>query len=144
MPERKYELSFNTAVTAIIDENGVVDGEAHCLKVAPLRAKIMQIDGIDDCIIERYGINLWYQSIVITPEALLAAISEIIETTVEREDLFPLRGDKIPRVIHTSSGAKVRPRPPVYRPPARRKKREPSMFDLFDPRGSAFDPRGWF
>jgi hypothetical protein len=94
--EQKFKLYFNTAVTGINPETGEWDSEAHYSTVAPLRGKVMQIDGLADCFIARYAIEITYMSNVAEQTALIKAVQKAVAEVSDMEGFFPLRGDKTP------------------------------------------------
>jgi hypothetical protein len=92
------EFKFNTAITGVDESDGTFDEAAHKRAVLPLRGKIMQLDGVTGCHINRYEVTVHYVPGITTPELIEEAIRAAIEELLAEDDceLFPLRGTKKP------------------------------------------------
>lgn len=96
MSELRIQFGFNTAITGLPEETGAWDEKAHNTAVLPLRGLIMQIDGVTGCHIARYAMSVQYIAELIDRGSLTARVKAAVEAVANREELFPLRGDKKP------------------------------------------------
>ncbi len=106
MTLQKLILDCNTAITR---GDGNISYTAHCQLVDPLWERIMRIDGIHRCTIERYSITVEYLTGITDDSTVLAEIQSAVAQAAEMEGLFPLRGDKTPAVIAPTPNPKAEP-----------------------------------
>jgi hypothetical protein len=95
---RRINFKFNTALSAI--EGGKFNDEAFKALVMPIRTRLMEIDGLTGCNIARYGIEVSYEKDIVSKTKLIRLVCDIFASFAEQADTyFPLRGNKVPRLI---------------------------------------------
>lgn len=112
MTERKLRLYFNSAITGPPLEDGTLEEPSHQEQTLPLHKLIIQVDGIAFAFISRFVMEISYYEAVTTPQQILTAAQEAIDTlmAIEGMTLFPLRGEKKPTVTLDSSTQPPQPR----------------------------------
>lgn len=96
MTDNRIHFEFNTAITAVNPDTGKWDEKAHNETVMPLRALLMQTDGVSGCFIARYGMEVNYLSSVTSRARVIKAAKAAVKEIAGREGFFPLRGRKNP------------------------------------------------
>jgi len=88
----------NTAITGIDPVSGKWDEQKHKQTITPLRALIMQIDGVNGCTIGRYEIDIRFVGGVTSKTKIFRALKAAVAEVAKQNGFFPLRGTKTPRV----------------------------------------------
>jgi len=114
--ERKCQLGFNSAITAVSEEDGSFSDKLHVKRILPLRGRSMQIDGVAGVFIARYGMEVTYFDEIVNADEIVRRVQQAIDgllgvSTEKANELFPLRGAKWPTVTLE----KPAPRKPTYR-----------------------------
>lgn len=95
---QRIQLDFNTAITGIDAETGAWNEKVHDMAVMPLRALLMQIDGVYGCHIGRYAMQIQYYPNVTSKEEVIAAAEKAVEEVSAKDGFFPIKGEKTPVV----------------------------------------------
>jgi hypothetical protein len=95
MQKRTFKL--NTAITAVDPEMGKFNEDAHRRQVLPLRGKIMAVDGMTGCYIERYEIEVSFLDDVTTEREVDMEVRASVCWARDQDGFFPLRGSKKPQ-----------------------------------------------
>ena len=97
MIQSSLEFKFNTGITAPFEEGtGKFLEDDHKDQVLPMRAKLMELDGLTGCNISRYDLQVNYVASVVDRDAIIAHVNEVVAWAANQEGFFPNRGDKTP------------------------------------------------
>jgi copper chaperone CopZ len=102
MAEKKIQFVYNTPITGVSKPTGAFDEESHRNLVLPIRGQLMQIDGVSNCFIARFGFYVEYYDEMTDQLTVAAAALLIIAAYGEKpadSGYFPLRGDKTPAAL---------------------------------------------
>lgn len=96
MSNHRVTLDFNTAITRINPNTGKWDSDAHDKAIMPLRALIMQTDGVSGCHIARFDVSVTFLPSVTDDDTVIQAVQNAVNEVSSQTELFPLRGKKTP------------------------------------------------
>lgn len=82
MTTTKVTVDFLTAFSDVNNANGLYDDERFTALLLPLRAMIMDLDGVVDCSVRRYGMAVEYLPDLVDECFLKAHIARSIERLV--------------------------------------------------------------